>query len=69
MSLFHRVKLAFQPVDPLGDGLGDEIEAERHEADAIQLQEQLDSTLSDKWEAIIEDVHKDPDWFQFAEDE
>jgi hypothetical protein len=68
MSLFSR-HLAFQPVDPLGDGLGDEIEAEQHEKEAIVLEEQLDGSLANSWEQILDDVKHDPDWFQFTEDE
>ena len=68
MTLFKR-KLAFQPVDPLGDGLGDDIAQEQNETEAIQLQEQFDDQLANKWDEILEDVHKDPDWFDFANDE
>ncbi len=68
MSLLHSKHLAFQPVDPLADGLGDDIAAERREAGSIELDEQLDGTLADRWGEILEDVHKDPEWFTFAED-
>lgn len=40
LNLFHRMKL--EPIDPLGDGLREEIEAERREDDAINLNEVLD---------------------------
>lgn len=69
MSLFHRQNLAFQPIDPLADGLGDDIVAEQQETEAIQLSEQLDITLAERWNEILEDVHKDPTWFSFSEDE
>lgn len=40
LHLFHRMKL--EPIDPLGDGLREEIEAERREPEAINLEEVLD---------------------------
>lgn len=68
MSLFHPPHLAFQPIDPLADGLGDDIAAEAREAESIELTEQLDGSLAQRWDEILDDVHKDPDWFTFAED-
>ena len=67
--IFLKRKLAFQPIDPLGDGLGDDIAQEQRESEAIELNEQFDDQLASKWDAILEDVHKDPDWFDFANDE
>lgn len=67
--IFFKRKLAFQPVDPLGDGLGDEIAHEQRESEAILLEEQLDDQLASKWDEILNDVHQDPDWFDFANDE
>lgn len=67
--IFFKRKLAFLPVDPLGDGLGDEIARERRESEAITLEEQLDDQLASKWDEILNDAHKDPEWFDFASDE
>ena len=61
MSLFHRI-LAFQPIDPLDDGLGDDIAAEQEEPDRFELQEQLDGRLADEWEEILHDARHDPDF-------
>lgn len=43
-----RSRLAFQPVDPLGDGLGDLIRAEQAEAGAIDLHDDLDNRFWDE---------------------
>lgn len=67
MSLFHRI-LAFQPVDPLADGLGDDIAAERAESDHFELYEQLDGRLANEWEEILHDARHDPD-FTFVNDD
>lgn len=69
MSLFNNPHLAFQPVDPLADGLGDDIVAEQNETERIELTEQLDGSLAQRWDEILTDVHQDPDWFTFADDE
>ena len=67
MTRFHRI--AFSKADPLGDGLGDMIQAEQREPEAIILEEQFDESLASNWEAILNDVRSDPDWFHFAEDD
>ncbi len=61
MSLFHH-SLAFQPVDPMADGLGDDISAEQREEEHFELNEQLDGRLADEWEEILTDARKDPDF-------
>lgn len=68
MSLFHRI-LAFQPIDPLADGLGDDIQAEQAEPDHFELHEQLDGRLADEWEEILHDARHDPDFNFVNEDE
>ncbi len=60
MTLFHHIQ--FAKVDPLADGLGDEIAAERAEPEAIVLTEDVDESLADKWQAIVEDAMQDPDY-------
>lgn len=67
MSFFKRI-LAFQPIDPLGDGLGDDIAAERAEPDHFELHEQLDGRLAGEWEEILRDARHDPN-FTFVSDD
>ncbi len=67
IPFFHH-KLAFAKIDPLADGLGDEIDAERAESDHIDLKEQFDPELEQRWEAIVDDVRKDPKWFDFSDE-
>lgn len=33
-----------------------------------ELSDQPDTTLAERWETIVEDVRKDPDWIRFDED-
>ncbi|MDN5274147.1 MAG: hypothetical protein JWP06_48 [Candidatus Saccharibacteria bacterium] len=68
MSLFHHV--SFRPIDPLGDGLREEIAAEQQESDAIEgLEEGLDEQeLSAFWTDVEKDVENDPTWFHLSED-
>ncbi len=68
MSLFHHTSLAFAPIDPLADGLGDDIAVEQSEQERFELDEQLDMTLADKWGAILEDAEKDPEFTFVNED-
>ncbi len=66
---FAHHTVSFAPADPLGDGLGDQISQEQLETERIDLTEQFDPDLANKWQEIVEDVHKDPNWFDFAKDE
>lgn len=68
--MFHTKRtIHFDPIDPLADGLADDIRAEQREADAISS---LDDTSADElakfWSGVVRDVKNDPDWFDFAED-
>lgn len=65
----HHHQVAFAQADPLGDGLGDDIAEERQEDDNIDLKEQFDPELGDRWDKIVQDVRKDPNWFDFTDDE
>lgn len=67
MSLFHR-NLAFQPIDPMGDGLGDDIAVEQTEDGHFELQEQLDGRLADQWDEILSDARTDPNFNYVTED-
>lgn len=67
MSLFHHV--SFQPIDPLGDGLREEIAAEQQEPEAITSLDDIDGQeLARVWGDIEEDVRNDPTWFHDSED-
>jgi len=68
MSLFHKPQLAFAKVDPLADGLGDDIQVEQTEEGHFELKEQLDMRLADEWEEILTDARKDPDFTFVSED-
>ncbi len=67
MTLFHRV-LAFLPVDPMADGLGDDIASEQAEDEHFDLHEQLTMDLADRWEEILVDERKDPEVSYVTED-
>lgn len=72
MTFFQHLKhhIAFRSADPLGAGLSEEIAAEKSEPDAITLEEYTDGdALVDQWTHVVEDVEKDPEWFDFANDE
>ncbi len=60
MKLFHHIH--FEEIDPLGNGLGDEIAAEQAEPEAIDLSQEFDGTLADNWQAILDDAEYDPEY-------
>jgi hypothetical protein len=61
--------VAFSPIDPLGDGLREEIIAEQNEPDRIVLKEQPnEGDLISYLESITSDIHGDADEFTFSED-
>lgn len=67
--LFNSQKIQFGKVDPLGDGLGDEIANEQLEPEAITLEEGLNgSELSEYWQSVKSDIEQDPEWFHFTEE-
>lgn len=45
IHFFHK-KLRFEPINPLDDGLGDDIVAEQHEPQAIHLDQGDDVSVS-----------------------
>ncbi len=64
----HSHRLAFEPVNELADGLGDEIQAERQEA-AISLEETPDAdALVNFWNNAVTEARHDPEW-SFSDDE
>jgi hypothetical protein len=68
MSLFHHI--SFNQVDPLGDGLREEIQQEQTEQESITLEDGVDEgQLSQFWQSVEADIQEDPEWFHFSEDE
>lgn len=67
MTLFHHI--SFPKVDPLGDGLREEILAEQQEAEAMTLDDVDAGTLSAYWQSVEQDIEKDPEWFRFDDEE
>lgn len=63
---FFNRKLAFQPIDPLGDGLGDDIAREQSNPETLAFQEDINGErLIEFWSRIMHETRKDPDWFGF----
>jgi hypothetical protein len=61
MSLLNN--LQFQKID---DSL-DDIPAEHQPQDDISLDESDDeASLNNFWDKVVQDIHNDPDWFNFA---
>lgn len=50
-------RIQFQPVDPLGDGLGDAIEEERRESQAIHLDQNDVIDIQQFWTEVETDIH------------
>jgi len=66
----HHAHVQFKKVDPLGDGLRDEIECEQCEAEAIKLEENItEDALTNFWDTVEKDIQKDPEWFNFADED
>jgi len=66
--LFKHKKVRFKPIDPLDNGLREEIAAEQLEPDHFVLDDLLDGTLAEKWEEILTDARRDPE-FVFVDDD
>lgn len=57
-SLFPR-KLEFEPVDPLGDGLGDDIRREQSNPEVLAFQQDIDGqSLTEFWSRVERDIHE-----------
>ena len=68
MSLLHHISLP--DPDPLGGGLREEIAEEQEESEAEEFTSDLDANiLAERWEEVVNDLHHDPDWFDFSHDE
>jgi len=69
MSLFHHNTVRFSKPDPLANGLAEEIVAEQREADSFKTLDDMPADELDRhWDAIIDDIEKDPNWFSFTND-
>jgi hypothetical protein len=67
MNIFHHT-ISFKQVDPLGDGLREEIEAEQLEPEAIILEDGVvEGELEAAWETIKEDFKSDPEYYSTNE--
>lgn len=67
--LHHNQALKFKPIDPLGDGLREDILAEQAEPEHIDFNEALEEgSLGNYLESIASDIKQDPDEFTFSED-
>ena len=65
--LLHHI--SFTPIDPLGDGLREEIIAEQNEPDRIVLEDRpSEGELVGYLESITSDIRGDADEFTFSED-
>lgn len=62
------MKLHLSSHDPLSDGLREEILLEQNEEGAFNLSEDLNGIeLDQQLDKIVQDLHSDPTWFDFAE--
>ncbi len=67
MGIFRK-QITFNRHDPLDDGLRDAITAEQRSDDSFTLADPTGEELTEKWDAIVKDVEKDPGWFSFSKD-
>jgi hypothetical protein len=67
MPLFHHISLP--PVDPLADGLDEDIQHEQLEPEAITLTDISEDELNEYWNSVEADIHNDPEWFHFSDEE
>lgn len=66
-NIFHHT-ISFKKIDPLGDGLREEIEAEQLEPEAIILEDGvIEGELEARWESIQEDFKSDPEYYSTNE--
>lgn len=69
MALFKRTSVRFSEIDPLANGLAEDIAREQREADAFGTLDDISpEELTRAWGAISEDIKKDPSWFSFTND-
>ncbi|MDO4773928.1 MAG: hypothetical protein Q4A37_02280 [Candidatus Saccharibacteria bacterium] len=56
-TTLFRTKFGFRPVDPLADGLGDDIAAERRESQAIHFDADDSADIQRFWSTVEQDIH------------
>ncbi|MEI6850621.1 MAG: hypothetical protein WCK26_01485 [Candidatus Saccharibacteria bacterium] len=57
--------LQFQEIDSSTEDISDK----HRQEDDINLNEQIDeNSLESYWEKVVQDIHKDPDWFTFSDE-
>lgn len=54
---FFTPSVAFQPVDPLADGLADDIALEQQETEAIHLDADDTLLVEQFWQEVDRDIH------------
>jgi hypothetical protein len=60
MSSLFSHKLQFQPVDPLGDGLGEDIARELSDPANLEFQQDIDGqSLTDFWNEVGRNAHNE----------
>lgn len=57
LKFITKPKLAFQPIDPLGDGLREMIQREQASAESFDLHEEDYSNAGRFWQAMERDLH------------
>ena len=63
MSLLNYLQL--QEIDSSFDDVSDE---DRFRDDKIELNDQFDEdSLERYWEQVVNDIHEDPEWFNFSD--
>jgi hypothetical protein len=68
-AMLFKHHISFKQIDPLGDGLREEIVQEQSEPNVITLEESVDEDQLDRyWHAVEDDIEHDPEWFHFTED-
>lgn len=68
MTLFHH-SITFPTVDPLGDGLAEDIEAEQEEPEAMTLESDInENELDAYWQFVASDNAKSPTQFQSVDE-
>lgn len=56
-TTLFRTKFGFRPVDPLDDGLGDDIAAERREPQAIRFDADDSADIQRFWNEVERDIN------------
>jgi hypothetical protein len=56
VTFFHP-RIQFEPIDPLADGLGEEIAREQQEPQAIRLDQSDITDIQRFWTDVEEDLH------------